>query len=314
MQTQPWPELPLDEWEPTYRTLHRYTQIVGKVRVALSPPLNHYWHAALHFGARGLTTTAMPAGDRELEIAFDFVDHALRFTTNEGDERELALGPIPVADFYEDVMRTLASMNIDVKIRPVPVEVADPVPFPEDRKNASYERDHVERMWSILSHVYGTFERFQSGFLGKTSPVHFFWGAFDVAVTRFSGRPNPNPPTEPVMREAYSHEVISHGFWFGGDWPGGARVPEAVFYAYAVPEPRGFADAHVLPSAAYYSKELKEFLLPYANVRTAEDPEREILSFMQSTYEAGANLGGWDRNALEVRRAEQVARVPPVAP
>lgn len=312
MKVQQWPELPLDEWEPTYRTLHRYTQIVGKVRMALSPYLNHYWHSALHFGARGLTTTAMPAGDRELEIAFDFIDHALRFTTSDGESRELALGPIAVADFYADVMRTLAEMGIDVKIRPVPVEVKDPVPFPEDRANASYEREQVERMWTILSHVYATFERFQSGFLGKTSPVHFFWGAFDVAVTRFSGRPNPNPPTEPVMREAYSHEVISHGFWFGGDWPGGARVPEAVFYAYAVPEPSGFPDALVLPRAAYYSKELGEFLLPYAHVRTAQNPEQEILSFMQSTYEAGATLGGWDRAALEPKRKPAI-QVQPAA-
>lgn len=313
MQAQPWPELSLDEWEPTYRTLHRYTQIVGKVRVALSPPLNHYWHAALHFGARGLTTTAMPVGDRELEIAFDFVDHTLRFTTSDGDTRELALGPVAVADFYADVMRTLDAMGIDVEIRPVPVEVKDPVPFLEDRANASYERDQVERMWAILSHVYGTFERFQSGFLGKVSPVHFFWGAFDVAVTRFSGRRNPNPPDEPVMRESYSHEVISHGFWFGGDWPVGGRVPEAVFYAYAVPEPPGFAEARVSPSAARYAKELGEFVLPYAHVRAAANPEREILSFMQSTYEAGATLGGWDRAALEVRRAEPTAQVPPAA-
>lgn len=298
-----WPTLSLDEWEPTYRTLHRYTQVVGKVRLALGPPLNHFWHSSLRFGARGLTTTPMPAGDRELEIAFDFVDHTLRFWTSDGDRRELALGPVAVADFYAEVMRTLGSLGVDVEIWPVPVEVASPVPFPEDRANASYDRAQVERMWSILSHVHAVFERFQSGFVGKTSPVHFFWGAFDVAVTRFSGRPNPNPPTDPVMREAYSHEVISHGFWFGGDWPAGGRVPEAVFYAYAVPEPQGFRETRVSPSAARYAEDLGEFLLPYERVRAADDPEGEVLAFMQSTYEAGASLGGWDRLSLELRRA-----------
>lgn len=303
MHARPWPSLSLAEWEPTYRTLHRYTQIVGKVRLALGPPLNHFWHSSLRFTARGLTTTPMPAGDRELEIIFDFVDHELHLFTSDGDTRAIALRPVAVADFYAEVMATLDAMGVRVDIWPVPVEVTSTVPFPEDRANASYDRDAVERMWSILSHLHGAFERSKSGFIGKVSPVHFFWGAFDVAVTRFSGRPNPNPPSEPVMRESYSHELVSHGFWFGGDWPSGDRVPEAVFYAYAVPEPKGFREAQVTPAAARYAASLGEFLLPYEHVRAARDPEGEILSFIQSTYEAGANLGKWDRRSLEMRKA-----------
>jgi hypothetical protein len=208
-----------------------------------------------------------------------------------------------VAEFYERVRRQLADLGVPAHIWPVPVEVVDTVPFPDDVSHASYDREKVERMWQILWHVHRVFERFRSPFLGKVSPVQFFWGAFDVAVTRFSGRRNPSPPPDPVMGEAYSHEVISHGFWFGGDWPGGGRVGEPVFYAYAVPEPEGFAEARVEPSAAGYSSALGEFLLPYDRVRTAPSPEEEVLAFMQSTYDAGADLGRWDRAALERGRA-----------
>lgn len=307
---RPWPALSLDEWEPTYRTLHRWTQIVGKVHLALGPPVSHWWHAALRFTARGLTTGPMTTGDRELEIAFDFVDHALRFSTSDGATAEIALAPKSVAEFYDEVMRTLRELGVEVQIWPVPVEVPGPVPFPNDRANASYDRDAVERMWSILSSVHRVFERFRSGFLGKSSPVHLFFGAFDVAVTRFSGRPNPSPPQDRVMGEAYSHEVISHGFWFGGDWVTGTRVPEAVFYAYAVPEPSGFREARVAPSAARYEPSLGEYVLPYEAVRTSDDPERDLLAFLQSTYEAGALLAGWDRAALERRDTEMRLTAP----
>ncbi len=303
MSERSWPGLSLEEWEPTYRTLHRWTQIVGKVHLALAPPQNHWWHTTMRFTAHGLTTGPMPVGDRELEMAFDFVDHTLRIWRSDGDSIDIALAPMPVAEFYDTVMRALRAIDVEVAIWPVPVEIPNPVPFLEDRSNASYDRHQVERMWTILSSVHRVFDRFRGGFLGKSSPVHFFWGAFDVAVTRFSGRPNPSPPPDRVNREAYSHEVISHGFWFGGDWPIGGRVPEAVFYAYAVPEPAGFREARVEPSAARYEQTLNEYILPYEHVRGAADPEREVLAFMQSTYEAGADLARWPRDALEWRAA-----------
>lgn len=294
-----WPSLPLQVWEPTYVTLHRWTQIIGKVRLALSPPVNHWWHSSFRFRSRGLTTTPMPFDGRELEIAFDFVDHALHLSTTDGGERRLDLEPMSVAEFYDRVQQNLAALGVHAAIWPKPVEVVDPVPFPEDRTHASYDRPSVERMWRILCQVHRVFEQFRSPFIGKVSPVQFFWGAFDVAITRFSGRRNPQPPPDPITREAYSHEVISHGFWFGGDWPGGGRVDEPVFYAYAVPEPRGFAQAQVRPTGAAYSLRLGEFLLPYELVRESTSPEEQILEFMQSTYEAAADLAGWDREALE---------------
>ncbi len=294
-----WPALPLDEWEPTYQTLHRWTQMVGKLKLALSPPMNHWWHSSLRFNARGLTTTPMPLGERELEVAFDFLDHQLVFSTSDGIERRLSLRPTSVADFYGTFRRELVALGVDASLWPVPVEVADHTPFPRDRAHCSYERDQVARMWRILSDVHRVFEAFRGRYQGKCSPVQFFWGAFDVAVTRFSGRPNPSPPDDPVMREAYSHEVISHGFWFGGDWPGGGRVGAPVFYAYAVPEPGGLPDARVQPADARYEPALGEFLLPYDWVRELARPEDAILTFMQSTYDAGASLAGWDRAALE---------------
>jgi hypothetical protein len=294
-----WPPLPLDEWEPTYQTLHRFTQIVGKLHIALSPPVNHWWHATLRFNARGLTTTPMPIGGRDLEVAFDFVDHVLRFSTTDGIVRTLPLGPMSVADFYAAFCGELRALGVSAKIWPVPVEVSDTAPFPSDRAHRSYDREQVERMWHILANVHRVFEAFRGRFIGKSSPVHFFWGAFDVAVSRFSGRPNPSPPEPRVMREAYSHEVISHGFWFGGDWPTGGRFDAPLFYAYSVPEPAGFRDARIVPSAARYDLRLGEFVLPYDDVRVSANPERDILAFMQSTYDAGASLAGWDRASLD---------------
>ncbi len=298
-----WPALPLEEWEPTYRTLHRWAQIVGKVHLALGPPLNHYWHAAMRFTARGLTTGPMAAGGGELEIAFDFVDHTLRLTTSDGRARTIALAPMAVADFYSAVMTALRELGVRVEVWPVPVEIPEKLRLDEDREHASYDREHVGRMWAILSHVHRLFEAFRGEFLGKSSPVHLFFGAFDVAVTRFSGRRNPSPPSDPVNGEAYSHEVISHGFWFGGDWPIGGRMPEAIFYAYAVPEPAGFRDARVEPSGARYDDTLHEYVLPYERVRTSADPDAAVRAFLRSTYEAGADRAGWDRAALEWRRA-----------
>lgn len=300
MQHATLPHLPLADWEPTYKTLHRWTQMLGKLRIALSAPVNHWWHSTLRFQARGLTTTPMPIGDhRQLEIVLDFVDHQLRMQTSDGQSRTLALEPRSVADFYAALLEQLRSLGVTTSIWPMPVEIPNPLRFDLDHENASYEREPVTRMWTILLAVHEVFMRFRSGFLGKCSPVHFFWGAFDLAVTRFSGRRNPNPPTDPIMREGYSHELISHGFWFGGDWPGGARIEQPVFYAYAVPPPDGFAAAQVLPAAAHYDPTLNEFILPYEAMRQANDPAAELLAFMRSTYAAGADLGQWDRANLE---------------
>jgi hypothetical protein len=297
--TDRWPQLRLSEWEDTYATLHRWAQIVGKVQLALSPPVNHWWHASLRFHPRGLTTTLMPVGDREMEIAFDFVDHELRFEFSDGVVRTLPLAPCSVARFFDLVMRVLADEGVPVSIWPVPVEVVDRTPFPEDTHHASYDRDAIDRMWKILRSTHDALAQFRGSFMGKCSPVHLFWGAFDVAVTRFSGRPNPSPPEDPVMRAAYSHEVISHGFWFGGDWPGGGRFEEPMFYAYAVPTPAGLAGAKPSPAAAVWSKTLSEFVLPYDAVRRAEDPERDLHAFLQSTYDLAADAGAWPRQLLE---------------
>lgn len=302
MQHPAWPALPLDDWEQTYATLHRWTQMVGKLRVRLCAPVNHWWHSSLRFTARGLTTTLMPIShDRQLEITFDFIDHELRLETTAGESRKLALAPCSVADFYAALFAELRSLRVETPIWPMPVEIPNPVRFDLDHEHASYDREQVERMWTILTSVYDVLARSRVEFIGKCSPVQFFWGAFDVALTRFSGRRNPNPPADEVMREAYSHEVISHGFWFGGDWPNGARIEQPVFYAYAIPEPTGFAASKVLPPAARYDPAFGEFMLDYAAVRNAADPPAEILAFIRSTYEAGAELGGWDRRSLERR-------------
>ena len=298
-RAEPWPALHLRDWEPTYKTLHRWTQVVGKVALGLCPPQNHWWHVSLRFDARGLRTPLMPYRGGQLSLAFDFIDHQLCIDTSHGVSRRLPLVPQSVASFYRQVSEELERLAIPVSIWPVPVEVPDPVPFLEDQANAAYDRAAVSQMWTILLGVHRVFRRFASRFVGKSSPVHFFWGAFDVALTRFSGRSNPEPPADPVMREGYSHEVISHGFWFGGDWPMGGRVEDPVFYAYAVPEPPGLREAAVEPAEARYAPELGEFVLPYEAVRRAEDPEAAILAFMQSTYAAAATLASWDRAALE---------------
>jgi hypothetical protein len=298
-----WPPLTLAEWQDTYRTLHRWTQIVGKIRLATASWSNHWWQSTLYVTTRGLTTSTMPCRGKRLTITFDFCTHELVAHTSDRRTESFALEPMSVAEFHRRTMKLLADLGIEIRIWPVPVEVVDRTPFPEDHVHASYDRDQVERLHRILMSVDDVFQRHRGRFLGKSSPSHFFWGAFDLAVTRFSGRRNPEPPGDPVMGEAYSHEVISHGFWPGGDWPMGERVDEAVFYAYAVPAPAGFAEAKVRPAAARYSSSLGEFLLPYDAVRTASDPVATVLEFMDSTYDAAARLAGWDVEGLAHPRA-----------
>jgi uncharacterized protein DUF5996 len=299
--SESWPALPLRAWSETYATLHMWTQIVGKVRMALTPPVNHWWHVPLYVTSRGLDTSPIPYGDGTFEVTFDFVDHALRITTNTGRTGGFELGPRAVADFYRDFLAALDGLGIATRIWPMPVEIPNPIRFTEDRQHAAYDREQVRRCWEILVHTDSVFKEFRGGFLGKCSPVHFFWGAFDLAVTRFSGRPVPagGGPTDPVNREAYSHEVISHGFWPGGAWAGGGVFEAPVFYSYTVPEPAGFRQARVRPAQAHFSEQLGEFLLPYDDVRSASSPRAALLDFMASTYEAGASLAKWDRKSLE---------------
>jgi hypothetical protein len=294
MNEEPWPALPYDAWKDTYATLHMWTQIVGKVALALAPPLNHSWAIALHLTPRGLTTRPLAHGVRSFTMEFDFIDHQLVIRTTDGERRALPLAPRSVADFYRAVMATLDAMALPVQVWPVPVEVPDPIPFLEDTQHHSYDPEFAHRFWRILGRIERVFTGARCRFVGKCSPTHFFWGGPDLAVTRFSGRLAPPREGPAFMREAYSHEVISHGFW-----PGGGAVLEPVFYAYAVPEPAGFKEARVEPSAAYYHLEMGEFLLPYEAVRTAPSPERAIEAFVDSTYEQAATLAGWDRAALE---------------
>jgi hypothetical protein len=278
---QPWPELPYAAWRDTSETLHLMTQVVGKIRLARTPWLNHSWHVALYVTARGLTTSPIPDGARSFQIDFDFLDHVLRISTSDGRQRRLPLTAQPVAAFYAAVMSALAELGIDLKIDDKPNELPDPIRFGDDQVHASYDPD-------------------ATGFLGKSSPVHFFWGSFDLAVTRFSGRPAPRHPggvpnlPDAVAQEAYSHEVSSAGFW-----PGGGAIDYPAFYSYAYPAPEGFATARVRPDAAFFSDALGEFILPYDAVRTAADPDGTLLDFLQSTYEASANAAKWDRAALE---------------
>jgi hypothetical protein len=291
----PWPELPLDSWQDTYATLHMWTQIVGKVRLALSPRVNHWWEVPLYVNARGLTTSAIPYGDGIFEVQFDFIDHKLEIETSWGTAKTLSLRPQSVADFYAAFMSALRSLGIEVKIWTMPVEVPNPVPCDRDTQHASYDPEYVHRFWQILILSGNIFEEFRAGFIGKNSPVHFFWGSFDLAVTRFSGRRAPERPgADSITREAYSHEVISAGFW-----PGGGDVKGAAFYCYAAPEPAGFAEQKIKPAAAYYHPQMKEFLLMYDDVRRAAAPRQALLDFLQSTYEAGANLARWERKELE---------------
>jgi len=295
IDVNPWPALPLQQWSDTYHTLHMWTQIVGKVRLALSPHINHWWEVPLYVSARGLNTSPIPYGDRIFEIEFDFIDHRLTIKTNTGMMKSLALYPRSVADFYQEFMSTLKGLGFDVKIWHMPVEIPDPIPFDRDQQHASYDPAHANAFWRILVSVDEVFKEFRAGFIGKSSPVHFFWGSFDLAVTRFSGRRAPERPgADRITREAYSHEVISAGFW-----PGSGDVTDAVFYAYAAPEPEGFSKSVVQPAETFYHPGFKEFLLMYDDVRKSSSPEKTLTDFLQSTYDAGANLGNWDRKSLE---------------
>jgi hypothetical protein len=290
-----WPELPLAAWQDTYATLHMWTQVVGKVRLALSPRVNHWWEVPLYVNARGLTTSAIPYGDGIFEVQFDFIEHELIVQTSWGSSKTIALRPQTVADFYAEFMSALRSLGIEVKIWTMPCEVPNPVRFESDTQHASYDPEYAHRFWQILILCDSVFEEFRSRFIGKDSPVHFFWGSFDLCVTRFSGRRAPERVgADPITREAYSHEVISAGFW-----PGGGEIKGPAFYAYAAPEPPGFGAQSVQPATALYHPQLKEFLLMYDDVRRAPSPRQALLSFLQSTYEAGANLARWDRKELE---------------
>ena len=296
-----WPSLPLAEWKDTLATLHMWMQIVGKVRLALTPRANHWWNVPLYVNARGLTTSPIPYGQRIFEVHFDFVEHKLVIQINDGVTRSIPLAPRSVADFYQEFMATLRSLGLEVKIWKMPVEVPDPVPFDQDRLHASYDPEYAQRFWRILVSADEVFKKFSARFLGKASPVHFFWGAMDLAVTRFSGRRapernDPDPVLRRIMSEAYSHEVISAGWW-----PGGNGVNDAAFYAYTAPVLDGFGKQAVRPQSAYYDSSLGEFLLLYDDMRRAPSPTTALLEFLQSTYEAGATLGKWDREALERR-------------
>jgi hypothetical protein len=297
--TDIWPALPLDAWRETYVTLHMWTQIVGKVRLALTPLVNHWWNVPLYVTARGLGTAAMPYGDRDIEIAFDFIDHNLTIDSSDGRRKVLPLVARSVANFYREVMASLEALDVQVHIWPKPVEVSEAIPFDQDEKHASYDPEYAHRVWRILVETEQVFQEFRTRFLGKCSPVHFFWGSFDLAVTRFSGRRAPERPNaDRITREAYSHEAISHGFWPGGSWFG-TEVKDPVFYSYTVPEPPGLRDEAIRPSGAFYDPRLSEFILPYDYVRSASSPRNTLLEFMQSTYQAGASRAAWDRSALE---------------
>lgn len=295
-----WPALPFIGWQDTCATLHMWTQVVGKIRLALEPMVNHWWQVPLYVTATGLTTSPMPYGSRSVQIDFDFCHHALVVTTSDPQRVEIGLAPMPVAEFYEKVIGVLRDLGIEVSIWTMPVEVADAVPFEQDRQHKSYDADAAQRFWRALVHTDRVMKQFRAGFTGKVSPVHFFWGSFDMAVTRFSGRiAPPHPGGMPnlgnwVAREAYSHEVSSCGFW-----PGNGGFGKAAFYSYAYPAPPGFADAPLRPAAAVFDKNLQEFILDYDTVRMSDDPDAMLLEFFQSTYDAAANAGRWDRAALE---------------
>src|SRR5689334_21381732 len=288
-----WPALPLNSWKDTCATLHMWTQIVGKVRLALTPLVNHWWNVPLYVSARGLTTSSIPYGRGSFELSFDFIDHQLVLHSSDGLVKTLPLTSRTVADFYHDVMQMLRSAGIEVHIWKMPVEIADPIPFDQDTVHGSYDPERAQTFWRILTTVEHIFNEFRSGVMGKSSPVHFFWGSFDLAVTRFSGRPAPpRPGADVITREPYSHEVSSAGFW-----PGSGDVREPAYYAYAAPQPAGFEGASVRPAEAYFQPQLSEYLLPYDAVRRARSPRDALLDFLQTTYDAGATLGRWDRAA-----------------
>jgi hypothetical protein len=294
-----WPSLPYEAWKDTYATLHMWTQVVGKVALALAPPINHSWAIAMLITPRGIATRTLPYGARSFTFEFDFIDHQLIVRVSDGATRALPLVPQSVATFYRAVMDLLRDLDLPVKIWPMAVEIPVPIRLDEDTIHHSYDPEYANRCWRILTQAERVLNASRCEFLGKCSPVHFFWGGFDLAVTRFSGRLAPPREGPAFMREAYSHEVISHGFWPGGLWPGGGPVLEPTFYGYAVPEPQGLKEAPVRPAEAYYSRELGEFLLPYEAVRTSADPDHAIREFVESTYAQAATLGGWDRAALE---------------
>ncbi len=291
------PELSIAEWEDTRATLHMWMQIVGKVRLELTPHVNHWWEVPFYLTSRGLTTSPIPYQGITFDVDFDFIDHTLLIRTSAGKDQALRLRPQSVAEFYDEFMATLKVLDIDVEIWPIPVEIPDAIPFEGDTQHASYDRDAVQRFWRALLFADQVFKEFRGRFIGKNSPVHFFWGGLDLATTRFCGRTAPEREWPAglgkIMREAYSHEVSSVGFWAGG---GGQ---EAAFYAYHTPEPDGYKTAVVQPKAAFYAESLGEYLLPYAVIRQSATPEADLLAFLQSTYEAGANLAQWDRAVLE---------------
>lgn len=299
-QDEYWPSLPLAEWKDTYETLHRWVQIVGKIRLKQSPWINHSWHVTLYPTARGLTTSQMRHGARTFQIDFDFIGHQLLIVSSDGRTESVALRPRTVADFYREVMKKLKTLDLPVDIYRRPNELEDATPFDEDEMHRAYDAEYAARCWRIMAQSACIFRQFRARFIGKSSPVHFFWGSFDLAVTRFSGRrapPHPgNMPHLPdwVAREAYSHEVSSLGFW-----PGGGAVPFPLFYAYAYPQPKGFASAKIRPQTATYRTDVSEFVLPYDDMRKNRSPDSALLEFAQSTYEAAAELGGWDRSSLE---------------
>ena len=307
-----WPELPYAAWKDTIATLQLWTQVVGKTRLALVPWLNHSWHVTLRVTARGLATPLIAAGAHDLQIEFDFIDHLLWIRTAAGHFRQIMLRPVSVAEFYADVMIALNELGITVEIDQMPNEIADAIPFSQDRSHAAYNAEYANRFWRVLLRSQEVFAHFRTAFLGKASPVHFFWGSFDLAVTRFSGRRAPRHPggiphlPDAVVREAYSHEVSSAGFW-----PGGGAIDYPAYYSYAYPVPDGFATMPVRPAQAFFSKELGEFVLPYDAVRTAADPKRALMDFLQSTYDAAANAAKWDRAALECSPGE-IAKPRPV--
>lgn len=303
IDVEPWPELQYDDWADTAQTLHLWTQIVGKIRMTKSPPVNHWWHATLYVTSRGLGTSAIPNGTATFEIELDFIDHRLRLSTSEGEERAFKLERMTVAEFHERVRVALEELGVSVRINTLPDEIEAPIAFEQDTRHRTYDGAAAARFWRALVDASRVFARFRSGFLGKVSPVHYFWGAPDLAMTLFSGRDA--PPHDPVaglplrvVREAYSHEV-----WSAGLWPGGGGS-DAAFYAYAYPEPAGFPEATVGPDQAFYSSELREFLLPYDAVRNAASPDTALETFLRSTYEAAANLAKWDRGALERQQVE----------
>jgi len=290
-----WPALPLETWRDTYATVHLWTQIAGKAALALAPPINHFWSIALQVTSRGLATLPLMYGGRSFTMTFDFVDHQFVVQCSDGTTEIISLEPRTVADFYRLVMDALLRLGVKVRIWPMAVEIPNPIRLDTNVAHHSYDPQAANAFWRILVAIKAVFENFRSAFVGKSSPVHFFWGSFDLASTRFSGRPAPERPgADAVTKEAYSHEVISHGFW-----PGGGAIQEPVFYAYAAPEPAGFKDARVQPQAAFYSKDMSEFFLPYEAVRSSQSPEADLTAFLTTTYNAGADLGNWDRANLE---------------